>query len=441
MTLRVTSQQRPIARASGSLRRYRQTTFSSLNVRNYRLYFIGQGVSLCGTWMQSIAQSWLVLELTHSGAWLGVVTALQFLPVLALAPYGGLLADRFPKRRILFATQSAAAVLALGLGTLVAIGAIKLWMVFGFALALGLINAVDNPTRQSFVHELVSVRRIKNAVTLNSLEVNLCRIIGPAIAGIIIARFGLAPCFLFNGFSFLAVLLCLFLMRNSELHRSALVPAAKGQLAEGFEYVRSSPLIMVVLAMMTIVGTLTYEFQVTLPLLARFTFHGNAASYALLTSAMGVGAVLGGLVIAGRRRANVAGLTLASVAFGVTTLLVAVAPSMVWAALGMVLVGACSLAFTSLTNTILQLEAIPEMRGRVMSLWTMAFLGSTLVGAPVVGWIGQQVDPRWGIAVGGIAALGAAAIGLLALRRRDARAAAESGAVEPPPVAEKEDYA
>ena len=423
----------------GTLARLRDATFSSLGTRNYRLYFIGQGISLCGTWMQTVAQSWLVWVMTHSGAMLGAVAALQFLPVLLLAPYGGLLADRFSKRRILIFTQSAAAVQALALGTLYATGNLKLWMLFGIAFTLGTINSLDNPTRQSFVHELAGAKDIRNAVTLNSLEVNLSRVIGPAIAGLVIARLGLGPCFIFNAASFAAVLVCLVLMRGSELHRSARVPAAKGQLAEGFRYVLGTPVILVTLVMMAIVGTFTYEFQVTLTMLAGATFRGTAATYALLTSSMGVGAVLGGLAIAGRRRAAVGGLVTAALAFGAAMLLVALAPNLILAAIAMLLVGVCSIAFTSLTNTILQVESEPTMRGRVMSLWTMSFLGSTLVGAPAVGWIGQQLNPRWAIGVGGAAAVLAGAIGLVAIR--SARAAAASVApLDACPIAEKEDY-
>lgn len=422
------------------LKHYLRTTFSSLRLRNYRLYFIGQGISLSGTWMQTVAQSWLVLELTHSGALLGLVSALQFLPVFALAPYGGLLADRFSKRRILLITQSASAMLAIALGTLVATGAIRVWMVFVFAFCLGVINAIDNPTRQSFVHELVGPRQLKNAVTLNSLEINMSRVVGPAIAGILIAKVGLAPCFLFNGFSFMATLVCLVLMTAADLHRGTRVEAAKGQLLEGFRYVRNTPVIVVVLIMMSIVGMLTYEFPVTLPLLARYTFHGSADSYALLTSSMGAGAVLGGLAIAGRRRATVAGLTVASLLFGLSVLLVALAPGLVWAAAGMVVVGAFSIAFTSLSNTILQLEAAAEMRGRVMALWTVAFLGSTLIGAPVVGWVSQSAGPRWGIVLGGAAALIASLFGLSVLRS-GRRPQASEAAVQAPSIGEKADYA
>ena len=424
----------------GWARGWMRATFKSLKVRNYRLFFIGQAISLSGTWMQGVAQAWLVLKLTNSGYALGGVVALQFLPVLLIAPYGGVLADRFSKRRLLFATQATAAALALTMGTLVASGAIRLWMVYVLALALGIVNSIDNPTRQSFVHELVGAETLRNAVTLNSLEVNLCRVIGPAMAGVLITLVGIAWCFFFNGVSYLAVLLCLWLMSGSELHRGALVKAAKGQIREGFAYARSKPLIVDVLMMMAIVGTLTYEFQVTLPLLARFTFHGDAFSYTALQSATGVGAVVGGLITAGRRTATVKGLTLAALGFGLATIAVSVSPTIVVALLGMVVVGGFSIVFTSLTNTILQIEAAPVMRGRVMSLWSMAFLGSTVVGAPVIGWIGEHLNPRWALATGGISALVAAGVGLYAMRAGRHTTLPEVE-VDIPSMTEKEDRA
>ena len=399
-----------------AVRTWMRATFSSLRLRNYRLFFIGQAISLSGTWMQGVAQSWLVLKLTNSGSALGLVIALQFLPILVLAPYGGVLADRFSKRRLLFATQGFAGLLALSLGILVATDLVRLWMVFVLAFLLGVVNSIDNPTRQSFVHELVGAETLRNAVTLNSLEVNLCRVIGPAMAGVLIAKWGIAPCFILNGLSYFAVLFCLWRMTGSQLHRTALVTAARGQIREGFAYVRGNSLIFDVLVMMAMVGTFTYEFQVTLPLIAKFTFHGDASTYAALQSATGVGAVVGGLFTAGRRSASVGGLTIAAFGFGATVLAVALSPTMLLAAIGLVLVGVFSVTFTSLTNTILQIESAPTMRGRVMSLWSVAFLGSTLIGAPIVGWIGENVDPRWSIAVGGAAALVAAAVGLHALR-------------------------
>jgi len=391
--------------------------FTSLRVRNYRLYFLGQAISLSGTWMQSVAQSWLVLKLTDSGSALGLVTALQALPVLLLAPYGGVLADRFPKRRLLYMTQSVSGVLAITLGVLVATGAVRLWMVFVLALCLGLVNAVDNPSRQTFVSELVGRRYLRNAVSLNSIEVNLTRVAGPALAGVLIATVGIASCFIINGVSYIAVLLCLALMHDAELHHMTPVAAAKGQLREGLRYVQTTPLIRTVLLMMAVVGTFTFEFQVTLPLIARYTFHGNAASYAMLSSAMGVGAVIGGLRTAGRRRAGVGTLALAAGGLGVAVGVVALSPSFTFAIAATGVVGYFLVMFTSLTNSILQMESEPTMVGRVMALWASAFIGSTLIGAPIVGWVAEYTNPRMGLAVGAVAAVATAIVGMRVVSR------------------------
>jgi MFS family permease len=416
---------------------YRSTTFSALKVRNYRLYFLGQGISLIGTWMQGVGQAWLVYKLSGSGTTVGIVAALQFLPVFFLAPFGGVLADRFPKRRMLLFTQTFAAVLALTLGLLVATGSIKVWMIGLLALGLGIVNSLDNPVRQSFISEIVGLDELRNGVTLNSLEVNLCRIIGPAIAGVVIVKIGIALCFFTNAASFVAVIACLALMRERELQPSKRVAAARGQIRAGLKYAWSSPTLRTVLFMMALVGTLTYEFNVTLVLLAGSMPHGNAGTYALLTSAMGLGAVLGGLMTAGRRTAALRGLVLSSFGFGLTMLMVAASPSIIAAALFMIAVGACSLVFTSLTNTILQMESAQQMRGRVMSLWTVAFLGSTVFGAPIVGWIGQHFSPRASISVGAAAALLAGIIGLSAMRKTGR---VFDATCEPAPFAEKEEY-
>jgi len=407
-------------RAAVSLRLQGRRTFSSLKVRNYRLYFIGQSISLCGSWMQAIGQSLLVLRLTGSGVALGLVTALQFTPVLLLAPYGGVLADRFSKRRILLITQSIAGLLALVLGTLVLTGSVRLWMVYLLALGLGLVNAVDNPTRQTFVHELVGRARLGNAVTLNSIIVNLSRVVGPAIAGVLIAQVGLAACFLINGVSFGAVLACLGMMRVRELTRAVPVKPAKGQLRAGFVYAWNTPVVRDVLIMMALVGTLTYEFSVTLPLLAHVTFAGPpsvvAGSVALLMSAMGAGAVVGGLVMAGRRTATMEALATGAFGFGAAMALVAVSPTLAWASVAMAVVGFFSVSFTSLTNTILQVVTAARMRGRVMALWAMAFLGMGVIGGPIIGWIGQYAGPRWSLAVGAVSAMVAGAVALASAR-------------------------
>jgi MFS family permease len=406
-------------------------------VRNYRLYFTGQAISLCGTWMQTVAQAWLVLHLTGSGVALGTVTALQCLPMLVGAPYGGVIAGRFSKRKLLFATQAISGLLALALGILVTTGSIRLWMVYVLALGLGLVNAIDNPTRQSFVHEMVGVDQLRNAVALNSIEVNLSRVIGPAIAGIVIATLGLGPCFLINAVSFVAVLACLWMMSSQDLQPSKPLERRPGQLREGFTYAMKTPVVRTVLLMMLLVGTFTYEFMVTLPLMAKFVFNGGADVNAMLTSALGVGAVIGGLATAGRGKPDVANLSVAALGFGVGTVLVAVAPTLPLAMAGMVVTGVFSLRFTALCNTILQLDSRPDMRTRMMALWAVAFLGSTFFGGPLMGWIGEYAGARWALGVGGVVGVLAAGYGLLAVRgaaKRAVETALETTEAEPESV-------
>jgi MFS family permease len=391
-------------------------TFSALAVRNYRLWVIGQGISLSGTWMQTVAQGLLVLQLTGSGTALGLVTAVQALPVLLLGPWGGVIADRFPKRTILYTTQAVAGILALTLGGLVATGAIRIWMVYVLALGLGLVKAVDTPTRQTFVLEMVGRETLVNAVSLNSTQVNLARVIGPTIAGALIATVGIAACFIVNGVSYFAVLAVLVAMRARDLHPAPLASRIKGQLGAGLGYVRSSPVLLTILLMMAVIGTFTYEFTVSLPLLAQRAFDDGVNAYAAMTAAMGLGAVVGGLYTASRAPASPRRLSWAALFFGLAVLLTAIAPTLPLALLALLIVGFCSIRFTALANTTLQLESAPEMRGRVMALWTMAFLGSTPIGGPLIGWIGDIFGPRWALALGGGAALFAAGLGAWALR-------------------------
>ncbi|MDQ3569024.1 MAG: MFS transporter [Actinomycetota bacterium] len=408
-------------------------TVSSLRVRNFRLYFFGQTVSLSGTWMQGVAQAWLVLMLTDSGTALGLVIALQFLPLLLFGPVGGLITDRFDKRRLLYATQATAGFLALTLGVLVSADVIRLWMVYALAVGLGCVHAVDNPTRQTFVLEMVGPEELTNAVSLNSVLVNLARVLGPAAAGILIGTVGLGPCFLVNAASYLAVIMALGRMRVDELRPSALQPRSSGQLREGLRYVRSTPALLAPLLMMAVIGTLAYEFQVTLPLMARFAFHGDAGTYGLMTSFMGGGAVVGGLYAASRRPRSTTALSWLAMIFGVVLLGAASAPTLALELAALVLVGGVSITFIALGNTTLQLAARPEMRGRVMALWAVAFLGSTPVGGPVVGWVGQHVGPRYGLALGGVATLVAGALAYPSLAGIDREAGPEPGltAIEP----------
>jgi MFS family permease len=394
-----------------ALQRYTESTFSSLRVRNYRLYYIGQIISTSGTFMQAIAQDWLVLKLSNSGLALGVVTALQYLPILFFGPYGGLVADRFPKRRILCITQSVAGVLALVLGVLVATGTVQLWMVFVLGAALGINTIFDNPARQTFVVELVGEADLKNAVTLYSALFNLCRIIGPAIAAALIAAVGMTLCFFFNGISYVAVVIMLILMNPAELKVTPPPKRSKGQLVEGWSYAMSSPLLRTTLLMMTIIGTLTYEFSVTLPLMARFAFNGDASSYALLSASLGAGAVVGGLMIAGQRHVSGGSMVRNALFFGAAVMAAALMPNLWLGALALVAVGATSISFSSLANSLVQLESSPQMRGRMMGFWSIAVLGSATFGGPIVGWVGEALGPRWSLGLGAVAALTAAALG------------------------------
>lgn len=400
-----------------AIRNFTRNTFTSFEVRNYRLYYIGQIISTSGTFMQSIAQAWLVLEISNSGTALGIVSALQYIPILLFGTLGGVIADRFNKRTVLYFTQSAAGILALALGILVATNIVTLWMVYVLAFCLGWVNVFDNPTRQTFVVEMVGEEKLRNAVTLYSTLVNLSRVIGPAIAAGLIAFVGLAPCFILNGLSYAAVVGMLARMRPQELYLNPPLAKTKGQLQEGIKYVLSMPILRDVLLMMAMVGMLTYEFQVSLPLVAQFTFHGGASSYAFLTGAFGVGAVVGGIAVAGQRKNSPYLLVIAGLLFGVTILGAAFMPTLVLSGMALVLAGVSSIYFTSLGNTILQLTSSPQMRGRVMSFWSIAFLGSTTIGGPLVGWFASTFGARWGLALGGFAALAAGLLGIINLRK------------------------
>ncbi len=383
----------------------------ALSVPNYRRYLSGQVVSLVGTWMQMVAQGWLALSLGASGTVLGLVTAAQFLPVLLFGAYGGLLADRADKRRLLIYTQVASGLLAASLAVADITGVVQLWMVALIAAGLGTVNAVDNPTRQSFVHEMVGPDVVANAVSLQSVAVNAARAVGPGIAGVLIAVAGTGVCFMVNAASYLAAIVALIRIDPRALRRRDPLPRARGQIREGLAYALRTPALRVPLVMMAVIGTLAYEFAVVLPLLGREVFHGGAGTYGLLTAAMGVGAVAGGLIVARRGRATPRALVGAAAGFGIVILAASVAPDVHLAAVAMMLVGAGSVAFLSIGNATLQLASTPHMRGRIMALWAVAFLGSTPVGGPTIGWISEELGARAGLATGGLAALLAAGYG------------------------------
>ncbi|MCL2394420.1 MAG: MFS transporter [Acidimicrobiaceae bacterium] len=396
---------------------------SSLTGRNYRLFFFGQLISMAGTWMQTVAQSFLVLHLTGSGTDLGLATAARFLPMFLFGPFGGVIADRLDKRRVLYVTQSLQGVLALAFALLVAAGTIEMWMVYLLAVGLGCVNVFDNPARQSFISEMVPPEQLSNAVTLNSVSMNMARVFGAAAGGILVAGLGLAMCFALNGVSFAAVLVSLLLMRADQLYPSTRAKKERGQVLAGLRYVRDTPELIVPMVMIAVIGTLAWEFQVTLPLVARDTFHRSAGTYGLMFSVMGVGSVVGGLVAASKIHPRARALGLAAIGWGVAILAAALAPDVPLELVALVFVGYGSVTFNSMAKTTLQMASVPVMRGRVMALWALAWLGSTPIGGPIVGWVGQEMGARWSLIIGGVPTV---LIGLLAwpaLKRIDLRAA------------------
>ena len=393
-------------------------TFTSLRVPNYRRYFAGQLASISGNWMQTVAEMWLMVQLTGSGVSVGLVAALQFLPIMLFGAWGGVLADRMSKRRLLTVTQTMMAVPALTLWAIVTVGAVQPWMVFALVLARGSINALDNPARQSFAAELVGTERVVNAVALNSVIIHTARIVGPAAAGAVIAVAGVGPCFLLNALSFVAMLVALRRMDPAQLHAPRR-PASRGrgELRSALRYVRATHALWIPLAMMVLVGTLSYNFQVLLPLLASKTWHGSAATSAALTAAMGIGSVSGALAAGARGRVSPRLLVGAAFAFGALELLVAAAPSLPLQIAALVPLGAVTVTFAAGVNSALQIAVDPVMRGRVMALYSVVFLGSTPIGAPLVGWLAQLAGPRTGLALGAAAALTAAALAQVAYGR------------------------
>ena len=416
-----------------------RSTFRSLRNRNFKLYVGGQLVSVIGTAMQQVAQSWLVYDLTGSGTALGVIMALQFLPMLLFGVWGGLLADRLDKRRLLIASQAGSGTLAIVLWALVATGAVELWMVYALAFLLGCVSAVDMPTRQSFVMEMVGREDTSNAVALNSATFNSGRLVGPAVAGVIIAALGVGLCFLVNGLSYLAPIVALRAMRPEELVPMPRAPRAPGQVREGFRYTWRTPALRTPLLLVTVVGTFGFNFIVVLPLLADQSFGGGPRLYGALTSLMGLGALVGALGTARRKQPTRTVLLGGAAAFGAAATLVALAPNAASASVLLVAVGVAMMVFLATANSTLQLASDPSMRGRVMALYGLVFLGSTPVGGPIIGWVAEHWGPRAGLALGGLASLAAAGIATapaLAGRwprlRRPAEVGARAPAGEPP---------
>ncbi|MEW1546005.1 MFS transporter [Streptomyces tsukubensis] len=398
------------------------TMFSSLKIRNYRLYAIGQVVSNTGTWMQRIAQDWLVLTLTGSASAVGITVALQFLPMLLFGLYGGVLADRLPKRALLLFTQSAMAATGLGLAVLTLTGQVQVWHVYLTAFLLGLVTVVDNPARQTFVNEMVGPDQLANAVSLNGANFQSARLVGPAVAGVLITAVGTGYAFLFNGLSFLATIASLLLMRTSELHPSHRTPRAKGQLREGLRYVSSHPELIWPIVLVGFIGTFGFNFPIWLTAFVHDVYDSGAETYGLLNTLMAVGSLVGALLAARRGVSKLSILVGAAVLFGALEVVAAFAPSFWLFAVLLVPIGMFGLTVNVTANSSIQMATDPAVRGRVMSLFMMVFVGGTPLGAPLVGWITDVYGPRIGFAAGGaVSLLAAIGVGLMLTRAAGVR--------------------
>jgi len=396
-------------------------TFASLSIYNYRVFAVGALISNTGTWMGRVAQDWLVLTqlAPHTSVSppvaLGIVTGLQFAPLALFAPVGGMISDRFPKRRILFVTQSALALTSLLTGALVVTGAVALWHIYLLAFVQGVATALDNPARQTFVSEMVPHESLSNAVGLNSASFNAARLIGPGVAGLVIAAFDTGPAFFVNTLSFVAVLFALSRMRPGELD-PAPRQRGKGQIREGLRYVRGRPDIILIMGLVFVLGTFGMNFQMTTALMATVVFHKGAGEYGLLGSIMAVGSLSAALLSARRPNPRLRVLLVAFAAFSVASTAAALAPSYVWFAVLLIPVGLSALTVLTTSNAMVQLSVDPAMRGRVMALYMAVFMGGTPLGSPLIGWIGAAWGPRWTILVGSVAtglAIGAAMLYLV----------------------------
>ena len=384
--------------------------FAALAVPNFRRYVAGQSLSLIGTWVETVAQALLVLRLTHSGTILGLTTAARYAPLLLLSPYAGLLVDRYAKRHVLLVTQVGLGLVSAALGVAVLTGSVRLWQVIVLAVLFGLFSAVDNPAPQAFVQEVVGHDLIRNAVTLNTTSVNVARVIGPTIAAVLAATVGIGWCFVVKRRQ-----LRLRRRLTAQPRQKPPVPgpagAAQARAAAGLRYAASVPAIIRPLLMMALVGTFTFEFEVSLPLLASTTFHGTDTTYSWLLGGLGAGAVAGGLYAARSARTGVRRLTWAALGYAVTVGLVAAAPTLPTAVLACALTGAASVFFLTTGNATIQLASDPAFRGRVTALWSMALVGTTPIGSPVIGALADSAGPRYSLALGAVACLGAVVIG------------------------------
>ena len=402
-----------------SLRAAIRRIFGSLDTYNYRLFFAGELISHTGSWMQNMAEAWLVLTLTDNGAAVGATFAFRFLPVLLFGLWGGAIVDRYDRRTVLLITQSVAAVMAIALWLIVLTDVVQVWMVFALAVALGFVTVVDQPAHHAFVEEMVGRERLSNAVALNSAVLNSARITGPAIAGLLIAGVGESWVFFVNAVSFVAVVVALAAMRRSEL-RPLHTPTARLKVRDGLAYAWSITEIRATILLVGVVGTLVYNFPTTLTLLAQDTFHGGAGLAGLLMAVLGVGTVIGALSAAHRSRQSSRTVLAAAAALGLALVVTALLPGEVLVAVALLPLGAVAVFFGSTANAHMQMWSAPHFRGRVMAIYSMLTLGSTVVGGPFVGWVCQQWSPRAGLGLAGAVTVAAAtALTLLSRRERD----------------------
>jgi MFS family permease len=400
--------------------------FRSLAIPNYRAYFAGHAVSVAGTWMQRVAQDWLVLDLSDSAVALGIATSLQFLPTLLFGLWGGVLVDRLDRRRTIMATQAVSAILAAGLAIVVLTGVVQLWMVYALALCLGLVTVLDVPARQAFVTEMVGPEDYVNAQSLNSTVHNAGRLVGPALAGILIATVDVGAAFAVNAVSFAAVLLGLARMDTRALRKIPPATRARGQAREGLRYIWHRPELRACLMLVAVVALVGQNFRVVLPLLARDTFHGGPEVYGWFTSALGVGAVVGALASAARESVTPWSLLRWTWAFAGVSAIAAFTPKLAIAVLVIVALGVANISFNTLARTLLQVGAEPAMQGRVIALHSLVFLGTTPIGGPVTGWVCERWGPRAGLLLAAVAVAVAALAVTPMLRRARVRAAAEA---------------
>jgi MFS family permease len=383
-------------------------------VPNFRRFVAGQTISLVGSWTETVAQAVLVLQLTHSGVWLGLSTATRYAPVLLLTPYAGVIVDRQRKRRLLLVTQSSLAAASVVLGALVLSGAIRLWMVLAVAVVFGTLTALDNPARLAFISEMAGERLIRNAVTLNSTLVNVGRALGPVVAATLVGTVGVGWCFVANAASFGAVIASLLALDLSQLHPSAPLQRGRGQLRQGLAYARTVPEILAPVAMMALIGTLTYEYEVSLPLFGHGALHGGPTTYSALFAGFGLGSVVGGIYCARHPKTGVPRMIRAALVYALAMLATALT-SRTYAAVGLLtVVGFASITFLTTGNSTVQLAARPDMRGRMTALWSTAFVGSTPIGATIIGAIGAA-SSRAALVVGAAACVAAAITGFVLL--------------------------